>query len=258
MFIFAASSGRVGTKYLCHILGTASNSFSYHEPDPQMNGKYVDLITSHSYIETYEQRKEAKIPILKKHLSEHPDKVYCETSHMFIKTYFDIVLDEFKEDVQVIILRRDLPNTLKSLVEMGLFGGSPSTPIWMVSPNAATAAIKCIANDDDLDQIDKCIAYLIDTEARIQRMRKKYPNILMHEVNLNQLNDLDFVSQLFEKLGLQISEFTASMIGKVTNRHTHAKSQFSKIDVSVCTERIHKYISRASQLRINIPILCME
>lgn len=41
-------------------------------------------------------------------------KVYAETSNMFIKTFYDLVLAEEEFDVDIVILRRNLPKVFRS------------------------------------------------------------------------------------------------------------------------------------------------
>jgi len=60
---------------------------------------------------------------------------------MFIKTYFDVIMNDFL-NVDVIILRRDIASVLKSFIELGYFSKSNKMwPKWMHYPDAVTSAI---------------------------------------------------------------------------------------------------------------------
>lgn len=250
--IFVISSGRVGTNYLSCLFGSVPGTIGFHEPVPQMNGEFVRMANSLPYAETYGARREAKVPALEAWVQQNPGATYSETSHMFIKTFYDVVCDRF-EDVRVVVLRRSLRRTLRSFLSMGLFAGSPSTPVWMTSPNAATAAIRCPFRDDDMDPVDLCIAYLMDIEARASRFREEYPSVPVHEVSLDELNSPAGVRRLFGELGLD-PEPALGLIGRRTNLHERTKAEFGlPASLEECDERIAEYLEALALAGIGAP-----
>ena len=116
--IFCINSGRSGSNYLAKLLGTAKEVMSYHEPYPQMIGNYLTLINQEDYTTSFTARKIKTFGIKDLLLKLPARQVYFESNHMFIKTFFDVVIQDFSK-VEVIILRRYLPKVLKSFIELG-------------------------------------------------------------------------------------------------------------------------------------------
>ena len=254
--LFSINSGRSGSNYLTELLGTAEEVVSYHEAHPTMSAEYLTMVNKFEYQKSFFKR-ERKNYSIKEVLFQLPeDKIYCETNHMFIKTFFDVVIQEFPK-VEVIILRRYLPKILKSFIELGYFSErNKHWKFWMSSPNASTAAIRCIDVDENLDQWDLSIAYLIDIEARAKRFQQEYPNIKTHEVRLESLNDFTNVKSLFKALNITPTETTKKLCGQQINQRKNAKKKYSseqEVSYSYCQERIEKYIQKAQDLKIQIP-----
>jgi hypothetical protein len=44
-YIFSINTGRAGSQYLSDLLGMAKNVVSFHEPQPQMIDRYLNLAT---------------------------------------------------------------------------------------------------------------------------------------------------------------------------------------------------------------------
>ena len=252
--IFCINSGRSGSNYLADLLGTAKEVTSFHEADPPMIGEYLRIINNSPYAESFQQRA-VKCKAIKKYLRRIPTKgIYCETNHMFIKTFFDVVLKDFI-NVEVIILRRELASVLKSFIELNYFSHeNEAWPDWMSLPDAKTAAISCLVPYKEMDQYDRCIAYLIDIEARAQRFKKNYPWIKVHEVRLESLNNRHIVSSLFKELRITFTDKTEAIVGRVINKRSERKEDFKNSStLSYCNERIVRYIEKARSEDIPIP-----
>lgn len=255
--IFCINSGRAGSNYLAELLGSAVDVNSFHEPNPKMIGKYLNLIERYRYEQTFKKRN-FKVARIKDLLLKLPEKfIYCETSHMFIKTFFDVVTEGFPRQVDVIVLRRYLPRVVKSFIELDYFSERNKTwPLWMSSPNAATSAIPCIDLDNNLDQYDLTIAYLIDIEARFLRFKAQYPNIRIHEVRVESLNIFSNTKIFFEQLRITPSEITENLCSKRVNQRKQTKNKYSgnkEVDLNYCQERIENSIEKAKALNIKIP-----
>ncbi len=227
---------------------------SFHEANPTMTGEYLQAVAQASYSESFKKRK-IKCKAIKRTLKKNPDgKIYCDTSHMFIKTFFDVVLNDFQQ-TEVIILRREMAAVLKSFIELGYF--SPTNKVWsdwMIVPNAKTAAIACAGSYPDMDQYDRCIAYLVDIEARAQRFKRDYPNVPTYEVRLKDLNSYDFVLNFFNKLGIKATKETKSIIGFSINERNQKKKDINNFaELEYCQERIIRYRQKAESMGIRMP-----
>ena len=252
--IFCINSGRSGSRYLSQLLTTADGVNSFHEAKPPMIDDYLQMVTRAPYAESFRARK-VKVDAIKATLRKmRGNQVYAESNHMFIKTFFDVVLDAFK-NVDVIILRRDLTQVLKSFIELNYFTDkNPNSVRWMSSPNAATAALRAIAPDEHLDQYDRTIAYLLDIEARALRFQREFPNVPTHEVRLESLNEYSAVAELLARLRINPTPATQEMLGERVNPKTHRKEKFANpTTIEICQERIQQYIERAKQAGIDVP-----
>lgn len=251
--IFSINSGRSGSKYLSQLLGTAANVKSFHEAKPKMNAEFIDMINTEPLPATRKKRR-IKADAIAEFLRANPGITYVETNHVFITTFFDVVLEDFN-NIEVIILRRELAHVLKSFIELGYF--SPRNPLsfaWMSSPNAATAALPAIGPDDALDQFDRCIAYLLDIEARAQRFKRDYPNVRTHEVRLEELNRRAKVDELFQRLGLIATAATDELCGQRINERRPKKEQVQNpTTIEECRKRLGQYVQKARDLGISLP-----
>jgi hypothetical protein len=252
--IFSINSGRAGSKYLAQLLGTARDVQSFHEAAPKMSGEFIRMINSEPLAASREKRR-VKSEAIAKFLRNSPTSVtYAETNHTFIKTFFDVVLDDFR-NVDVIILRRDPVLVLKSFIELGYF--SPLNPLaysWMSSPNATTAALPALEPDAMLDQFDLCIAYLLDIEARTERFQKEYPNVRQYEVRLEELNEICRVQDIFRRLGLTLTQATAELCGRAVNERQPRKQAIANpTTLMECEQRLADYIERAVARGIRVP-----
>lgn len=252
--IFSINSGRSGSKYLAQLLGTARRVKSFHEAEPQMIGSFIAMINAKPLEVTRERRRIKCAAIAKSLRSLRPNETYAETNHTFIKTFFDVVLQDFSS-VQVIVLRRELVRVLKSFVELGYFSPlNPRAENWMSSPNAETAAQPALAPDAELDQFDLCIAYLIDIEARTERFRRDFPKVPVYEVELEQLNDFKFVKTLFQQLGIKPTWRTRWLCGKVVNDKGARKTRYpNPTTLEECQQRLIGYIAKARERGIKLP-----
>jgi hypothetical protein len=247
--VFCANSGRAGSRYLAALIDSSNEAVACHEPEPKMIDAFLTLVNRHDYAFSYAQRnvKCAAIEAALAALSP-PKTVYGETSHMFIKTYYDVVLDAFPR-AKVIVLRRPLAETLRSFVELGYFSpANANWPKWMSSPNATTAALPAVAPDASLDQVDLCIAYLLDIEARVQRMRSQYPDVATMHIALDDLNSPPKVDRVFAWLGITRSAQTAEVEGERLNAKDKRKSKLRRlVTTDWCQDRIDRYVARARQ-----------
>ena len=252
--IFSINSGRSGSRYLAQLLSTARHVKGFHEAKPKMSGEFTAMINAGA-LELSRAKRRVKADAIAETLrASSPEDVYVETNHMFIKTFFDVVLEDF-HNVAVIILRRELALVLKSFVELGYFSSrNPRAFQWMSSPNAATAALPAIGPDATLDQFDLCIAYLLDIEARGERFKSEYPTVPTHEVRLEQLNEVTYVEELLRRLGLTPTAATRELCGRAINQRQPRKQDIANpTTVEECRQRLADYIRRAEDRGIKIP-----
>jgi hypothetical protein len=252
--IFSINSGRSGSKYLSQLLSTGRNVKSFHEAEPKMNGEFIEMVNSAPLNSSREKRRIKAAAIAAILGASPPEEIYVETNHTFIKTFYDVVLEDFT-NVDVVILRRDLALVLKSFIELGYF--SPLNPLsfsWMTSPNAATAALPAIGPDATLDQFDLCIAYLFDIEARAVRFQKEYGQVRTHEIRLEELNELKGVEEFFDRLHVSPTNATREFCGRAINERRPRKERAQNpTTLDECRKRLVEYMRKARERSIEIP-----
>jgi len=187
-----------------------------------------------------------------------PGTAYAETSHMFIKTFFDVVMENFKnQPVKIIVLRRHLPSVLKSFVNMGYFSQRNVVwPSWMHLPGTCESAFQPPPLGRNPDQYDLAIGYLIDIEARAQRFMEHYPGCSIHEVQLESLQQPAEVESFFKELHLSPTPDTRDMLGRPLNKRSRRKAEIN-IDTTLeyCEKRILDYIIKCQKHGIIVPTL---
>lgn len=259
--VFSINSGRSGSDYLYHLLSTAGNATAFHESQPSMAGSRMSRVPAANptlwdrafYAGMY-WKKYQKVIAVRKSLREIPaGHAYVETNHMFILTFYDVIMNHFS-NVHVVLLRRYLPWVVKSFLDLNMFrDGDNTTKYWTSSPNSPSAAVAPLAPDDELDQIDRCIGYVIDVEARAQRFKRDYPTAPVIEKRLPDLNDREQVQDLFDRLNFQTTDATWQICGQVYNlkkakKHSDYSEQYVR-------DRIAQYMDKCRKKGIVLPEL---
>jgi hypothetical protein len=250
--VFSINPGRSGSWYLGKLLDTAAGARGFHEAAPQMTGPYVRMVNEHAYEDTYELRW-FKAAAVQEFIARHRPAVYADSSHMFIKTFHDVAVRELAP-IEVVLLRRPLAQVLRSFVQLSFFHRHPTSLDWMTSPNAVTAALRCVDEDGRLDHYDRCIAYLLDIGARAQRFKIENPQVPVHEVTVEDLNSRAGVEDLFDRLGITVTARTLALVGtRVNERRQHKGRLHQWPTVRHCRMRIDRYVARAQALDIEMP-----
>jgi hypothetical protein len=251
--IFCASSGRSGTHYLAQLIGSADNVHATHEAPPYMIGHHLRAVLEHPLHETYEQRR-IKATVIRATLAGMPGNIaYAETNHMFIKTFHDVILNEFDpKGISVVILRRSLDKVLKSMLELGYFTpDNADWPLWMHLPQGSQLVAQTPQPIQELDDIDRAIGYLFDIEARQQAFASEHPDLDIVETRIEEIQTLDGGRGLLEQLRLKPGHRTDAVVGVRTNVRT--SSRVRSIDIQECRARIVDYHSQGVEQGIWVP-----
>lgn len=262
--IFSINSGRSGSEYLMRVLSTAENVTAFHEPEPDGAGRRITqypatnptLLDRLTYPLWY-RRKLGKVKAIRRMTQDwEPRRIYAESNHMFIFSFYDVVMDHL-EGVSVILLRRWLPSGMRSFMELNHFTAEdPFAKWWFPSPHSKSAAATPLAPYEELDQADRIIAYLIDVEARAQRFKARYPDTPVIEARLEELNDVDKVRAMFRALSLRETPLTTQIVGRVVNDKKQHKSEVANpTTIEYCKERIEQYLDKCARRGIEVPAL---
>ncbi len=195
--IFSINSGRTGSQYLKEILGTHADILSFHEAQPNMAFGYLKLCKNRGLKETWRHRH-IKVAAIKNSL--RPNKIYSETSHLFIKSFYDVVMNEFLPKgyrIDVIVLRRYLPNIVNSLMRLNWEGCEPN---WYYRLGDAISVLK--RPSKKLIRMDEVLGYLFDIEAQVHHFQRLYPKVNLIDARLETIQTPEEIMGLFDKLDL--------------------------------------------------------
>jgi len=221
-----------------------------------MTGRYVRMIEEQALNATFDERS-FKADVVRERGEKAGVELYVETSHMFIKTFHDVVVQKLT-DVRVVHLRRRLTATLGSFVKLCYF--TPRNPLWsewMSSPFATTAAIRYPA--EPLDEIDMTIAYLIDIEARAERFKSEYPSTPFMETTLDALNDAQGIRELLDFVAYPAPwGAVIAKMGETQNGREERKRYFNvQVDAGYLADRVAAFVSRMESQGVRLPATLM-
>lgn len=197
--VFCISPGRAGSKYLRNVLDTAEGVIARHEPEPKMNGVFLEqVILQGKREETFEERANIKLAAIRDALEgTEPDVVYAETSHMFVKTFSDIILDKLGDvaKISIVFLRRPAREMVWSQLRLGWFSkGHSGKNVWYYDPNDVHPSEKQTSYvTNSSNPIDTLIAYNADVlqrgvelerEVKKRRKERRWRNVRTFETLL--------------------------------------------------------------------------
>jgi hypothetical protein len=214
-YIFSINSGRSGSDYLTEIFSKTTNAFSMHEGFPIMNGKPM---------QAFNQGEDAALrqlmPLKLQQINnsiQKGKKIYCETNHSYIKGWGYLIPDEYipQKEIGVIILRRNIDDSAYSLLRVhDIPSYTEFSRTWYLSPEATFNLSHPPA---DANAYELCRWYVQETNLRAEHYQSKFPNITYFECDLEQLNDYNFVLEMFETLGLNPSPDLKTTCGNPLN-----------------------------------------
>lgn len=256
-YLFTIASGRSGTRYLTDLLGADSRVDASHEPAPKIHADFLHRTEREGLAATYADRR-FKADAVRDRLAAGGSAgktVYAETSHMFVKTFGDVVARELT-DVGVIHLRRELALVVKSFVELGIFTDrNPAWPDWMPPADSPGRAVEPAAPLADLPPAERVVAHLVDIEARGERFRREHPEIPVFEARLEALvQSPGEAERLFAWAGLDFNAEAVSRRVRRTNDRAHRKDLIATpIDRETCAAAVDRYLSRMRARGIPVP-----
>ncbi|MEM9926594.1 MAG: hypothetical protein AAF915_23050 [Cyanobacteria bacterium P01_D01_bin.50] len=214
-YIFCINSGRSGSDYLTELLSKAENTVSIHEGFPVMNGSPMEEFNRGDEGELKKLMPLKLKEIRKK--NKNGQKIYCETNHSFIKGWGYLIPDTYipQEEIGIIILKRDVDKTAYSLLRVrDVPGSSKWTRTWLLTPNVERNISEPAVN---ANPYELCKWYVEETYLRAEEYKKMFPRIKYVECNLEQLNQYDFVIEMFANFGLVAKSELQDIVGRIVN-----------------------------------------
>ena len=244
--VFTASPGRSGSEFLSQLLGAAARTSAGHERQPTMTGPWLRRVAYDDSASSYQDRL-VKVDALRSELGRMPAGwTYVDTSHMFVKTFADVVFDEFQhEQISVIVLRRDPIETARSFFELDYFGPRPRAWInWMISPTAPYSAFRLDPEEVE-DQFDLIFGYLVDIEVRTQQLRDRTPAVGWIDARLDEIATPQGSAELFSALRLTRPAGIGDLLEERVNRRGRRKSEIDQhVPIEHVRDRMADFVCR--------------
>lgn len=265
--IFCISPGRAGSKYLQNVLDVSENMIARHEPEPKMTGQYLqNVILDGKREETFEERAHIKLNAIREVLEgTSVNVVYAETSHMFIKTFEDVVLQKLGNvaQISIIFLHRPAKNTIYSQLQLGWFtkGHSGKNNWYYDASDVHASERQSSFRTNSSSRLDALIGYNVDVlqrglqldkEIRRRHKRKEWKHVRIFESLLMDISGEAEagVYRLLSNMGLTVDEKKLSLLS------THDKNARNvKKDRFNNYSRIEDVESKLDYYRNNVPFL---
>lgn len=219
--IFSVNPGRSGSHYLSILLSKVKNVIPFHEPEPKMQGIPLILWNRGDEGPLRSLFVNKKLPKIREVVDN--GYIYSETNNAFIKGFGFLVLEHFKqEEIAVIALHRETGKIVESLLEIGLLPHTEKDEdSWMLRSDYPNNLLTPSGNSSH----ELCSWYVSEVYARGEKFKSMFPDVRYVEVNLEDLNRLEYVLKMIHSLELEPLEGIKDCIGIRTNtRETYLSS----------------------------------
>jgi hypothetical protein len=249
--VFSANSGRAGSGFLAKLLDASPSVVGGHERPPQMTGPWLRRVAFEPPHASFDARL-VKVDALRGELGLMAGKhVYVDTSHMFVKTFADVVFEEFQHArLSVVALRRNIIDVAMSFYELDFFGPSEGQwHAWMIPPTAPESAFP-LAAEEITDQFDLIFGYLVDIENRTERLRQATPAVNWIDARLDEISTPLGATKLLEQLSLAPPENLEEVTAATTNSRGRRKRKLNQRVTRVFVEkRLSEFLDRHGDRR---------
>lgn len=246
-FTFVATTGRTGTSTLANIFAGIEKYTSLHEPGPIMNDEIMIQANNGDDCLAKKTFYGSKLFHIYRTCAMNKSKYYLETNHMFIKSFAEYAVKHFYPRINVIHLSRDLKETAYSLYQVGVIPGTLEGNQWYLDYKATNNQIKMSKYFDEYHEFDhpfyRCLWYVYEIEARIQRFKINHPNVPIFEMSTPDLNSLNRLCELCDFLNINVSrQYLSSNINKRHNQKLGEKKRsnmdpLTAKEIQVMTDR---------------------
>ncbi|MGI9457154.1 MAG: hypothetical protein ACR2NU_11380 [Aeoliella sp.] len=224
--VFALANGRSGTRFLCHLLrNNLKNAVCRHEPyfdwgNPSMFGQPI-YYHAHGKLEPIRKLLVRK----QKFIASRRSDTYVETSHSFLKSYYDLAEEFFPQSKYVHLIRHPL-KTARSETNRELWVDSTRFP-WRHYRTENGRKLFCwsLTGDEPIYQavglpqptlFQHYVIQWIEVENRAMQFLDQFDN---HNdcTTMNSprdLNDPERVKLMIESLGLELVSDEVQVTGK--------------------------------------------
>lgn len=264
--IFTVSPGRAGSKHLRDVFNVADDTIARHEPEPKMNDDVLQhVLLEGRRAETVARRAASKLGAIRDELEgTAPHVVYAETSHMFVKTYSDVVLQYLANvaNISVVILHRPLRDVVWSQLRLGWFSPKHSgRDIWYYDVADLHESERMVSLSSNFTAaVDKLIAYNADVRQRAVELRRQirtqqakgeWKNVQVIDVQLADLSSTSGVSSFLSRLKLHEDKHRLQLLSEQdSNARTEKKDRVhTDVTLSTVDSRLDHFANKLPMLQ---------
>jgi len=214
--VFSLNPGRSGSESLARLLATFTEVNSVHERAPTMMGPWLRMVGFRGQAETQRQRR-FKARLIEKDREDVTSGIYADTSHLFLYTFSDVVLDHFQdEDIVLVRLHRDPLEVALSYVNLGYFSRTSTLGMdWNFWPTWPTSLIP-MSIEDITSEWDLVFGSLIDFYRRQAMFLARYSGRLrVVPLRTRDLVDAAWQDSLASAIGVRRDTSTATRVSAV-------------------------------------------
>ena len=243
--IFSANVGRSGSGYLAKLLGSVPGVDAGHERLPAMVGAWARRVFANGLEESFEARR-IKSCAIKAELSISESHTYVDTSHMFVKTFADVVAHDFPaEAITVVSLRRNVIDLVGSFFELDEFG--PIRGPWhdfLQLPTSPSSRFR-LDLDEVESQFDLIFGYLVDQHIRVEELRGSAAPWTWVDAQLEVITTIDGAQELLSTLGLVAPDDLQSIVeGRVNEKRSEKQLMQLATSEDLVRQRLEGFLDR--------------
>ncbi|KAI0562752.1 hypothetical protein FGB62_54g11 [Gracilaria domingensis] len=213
-----------------------------------MTGSYLQrVILQGMRKETFEERAKIKLAAIRQAIeATAPNVAYAETSHMFVKTFADVVLHHLADsaNISVVILHRPARDSIWSQLRLGWFSPAHSGKnVWYYDINDVHDSERHVSySTNSSNPIDSLIGYNSDVLQRGLELKRLIEN--KHREGVwNNVHVIETWLQYVSDAENGVQHFLSSL-GLKTDLHRLA--QLKTLDINARDVKKDKFVTKAT------------
>lgn len=244
--VFSASPGRSGSGFLAFLLGASVDVNVGHERLPVMADTWLRRVARYGLEESHYDRR-VKAETIRAEMSRLPiGVVYADSSHMFIKTFADVVFEEFQHDlISVVVLRRDPVSVAQSFFQLDELG--PQRRAWHdFMPIPTATGMRFVLDVEEVEsQFDLIFGCLVDNVVRTHEFRTETPDVNWVDAELSQIVTAHGAQKLFEQLCIVVPPDLMKIVNhRVNEKLAEKRAQSQSVSRALVADRLHRFLER--------------
>ena len=231
-YVFVATTGRSGSESLAKIFGAVPDSVCLHEPYPIMVNDCPEGVDPEKYFDDLFYLK--KRINIKRTASRY--RYYMETNHLFFQNFLERSVETFGDRIRIIHMVRNPVSVGSSFYSIqSIPGTTKNGKLYLIDPAGDDNLIMMndmLGGDGEFGHdLYKCLWYWYESEARIRKLKERYPHVSWYRLETEELNDNTRLLDMFNILGIPVdAQRLQNLVGTRVNVKTDQKRKSLSLD----------------------------